>query len=302
MYNKRIFLGLLVGLSTIVLGACAGTPPVVPTATPVEQPTKSAPVEQPTKTPEEPAAGMPNPASVYCEEQGGTLQIRTDAQGGQYGVCVFEDGSECDEWAFFRGECKPGTEQEQPESTPVLVEVPAPPSDWQIYVNDDAGYRFYYPPAATITEQGVEGFPTDELPEGMSTDDYVAQLEQQYGNKLCVSVGYELGYVNISAPANQGFRYTICGRTGVGVGEMLKKSETIVVAGQPYTATGFEFTGPEQPCEALSCHNETFVLQLADGTRIEYGAAPADNATYADYLATTRDILLQIVASYTPNQ
>ncbi|MBU1866793.1 MAG: DUF333 domain-containing protein, partial [Actinobacteria bacterium] len=28
--------------------------------------------------------------------------------GGTYGVCVFPDGSECDEWAFFRGECEPG--------------------------------------------------------------------------------------------------------------------------------------------------------------------------------------------------
>lgn len=52
--------------------------------------------------------GMPNPASVYCDEQGGKLDIRKDAQGGEYGVCVFADGSECDEWAFFRGECKPG--------------------------------------------------------------------------------------------------------------------------------------------------------------------------------------------------
>ena len=56
-------------------------------------------------------AGMPNPASAYCEEQGGTLQIRTDATGGQYGVCVFGDGSECEEWAFFRGECSPGAVQ-----------------------------------------------------------------------------------------------------------------------------------------------------------------------------------------------
>jgi len=51
---------------------------------------------------------LPNPASVYCEEQGGTLEIRTDADGNQYGVCLFADGSECDEWAFFRGECQPG--------------------------------------------------------------------------------------------------------------------------------------------------------------------------------------------------
>ena len=53
-------------------------------------------------------SGLPNPASVYCTEQGGDLEIRTDADGNQYGVCIFSDGSECDEWAFFRGECRPG--------------------------------------------------------------------------------------------------------------------------------------------------------------------------------------------------
>jgi putative hemolysin len=45
-----------------------------------------------------------NPASVYCIEQGGELRI-TDNEQGQYGLCVFEDGSECEEWDFFRGEC-----------------------------------------------------------------------------------------------------------------------------------------------------------------------------------------------------
>ncbi len=50
---------------------------------------------------------LPNPASVYCEEQGGTLEIRDEA-GGQVGYCVFDDGSECEEWAFMRGECQPG--------------------------------------------------------------------------------------------------------------------------------------------------------------------------------------------------
>lgn len=52
-------------------------------------------------------AELPNPASVYCEEQGYRVEIRTDDQGGQYGVCVFPDGSECDEWAYYRGECGP---------------------------------------------------------------------------------------------------------------------------------------------------------------------------------------------------
>ena len=51
---------------------------------------------------------LANPASEYCVEQGGTLEIRTDESGGQTGFCVFDDGSECEEWAYFRDECAPG--------------------------------------------------------------------------------------------------------------------------------------------------------------------------------------------------
>ncbi|MDH5421980.1 MAG: DUF333 domain-containing protein, partial [Acidimicrobiia bacterium] len=42
--------------------------------------------------------GVANPASVYCEEQGGTVDIRTDESGSQTGYCVFSDGSEVEEW------------------------------------------------------------------------------------------------------------------------------------------------------------------------------------------------------------
>jgi putative hemolysin len=59
------------------------------------------------KPTETPSAGLPNPASVYCEEHGGRCEIRTAEDGSQYGVCIFPDGSECDEWAYFRGECQP---------------------------------------------------------------------------------------------------------------------------------------------------------------------------------------------------
>jgi putative hemolysin len=50
---------------------------------------------------------MANPASVYCEENGGRLEFREGANGGVIGVCVFPDGSSCEEWAYFRGECGP---------------------------------------------------------------------------------------------------------------------------------------------------------------------------------------------------
>lgn len=45
-----------------------------------------------------------NPASSYCINNGGELEIRTDVNGGQYGVCK-KNGLECEEWKFLRGEC-----------------------------------------------------------------------------------------------------------------------------------------------------------------------------------------------------
>lgn len=54
-----------------------------------------------------PALKIANPASVFCVEQGGKLSI-LDTKEGQTGYCTFDDKSECEEWAFFRGECKKG--------------------------------------------------------------------------------------------------------------------------------------------------------------------------------------------------
>jgi putative hemolysin len=49
-----------------------------------------------------------NPASVYCVQSGYKLEIRANANGSQYGVCIFPDGNECEEWSFFRNECGAG--------------------------------------------------------------------------------------------------------------------------------------------------------------------------------------------------
>jgi len=64
----------------------------------------------------QPEAGLPNPASVYCEQNGNKHEIRTAPDGTQSGICVFPDGSTCDEWAYYRGECDP---QAQTSPTPV---------------------------------------------------------------------------------------------------------------------------------------------------------------------------------------
>ncbi len=49
-----------------------------------------------------PAVGMANPASVHCRSEGGKSEIRRNIGGDEYGVCVFEDGRQCEESALFR--------------------------------------------------------------------------------------------------------------------------------------------------------------------------------------------------------
>ncbi len=90
-------------------------------------------------------ASMPNPSSVYCTQQGYNLELRTAGDGSQAGVCIFPDSSECDEWAYFRGECKPSS------STSITG---APEYDSQgrkIYRNETLGYSFHYPAEAVIS-------------------------------------------------------------------------------------------------------------------------------------------------------
>ncbi|MDD1653758.1 MAG: DUF333 domain-containing protein [Methanomicrobiales archaeon] len=49
--------------------------------------------------------GMANPSAVYCEEQNLTYEIRTNPDGSQSGVCILADGTECDGWEYYRGDC-----------------------------------------------------------------------------------------------------------------------------------------------------------------------------------------------------
>ena len=95
--KAHTFFFLVVAMALVCLMACA------PAA------------EEPTAEPAEP--GMPNPASVYCEEQGGRLEMRAD-ENGTVGICIFEDGSECEEWAYYRGECSPGGEPDEESGQP----------------------------------------------------------------------------------------------------------------------------------------------------------------------------------------
>lgn len=90
----------------------------------------------PAQTASTPVPNMPNPAAVYCGQHGGKSEIVTAADGSQSGLCLFPDGSRCDEWAYFRGECQPGdslvtpepTLSPKPASSPTPTTAPATPS------------------------------------------------------------------------------------------------------------------------------------------------------------------------------
>jgi predicted secreted protein/putative hemolysin len=73
------------------------------------QQTATTPVTQPATT--QASSAIANPASVYCGQAGGTTEIKTDASGGQYGMCTFANGTSCEEWALRNDQvCKPGVD------------------------------------------------------------------------------------------------------------------------------------------------------------------------------------------------
>ena len=68
----------------------------------------AATAQVPPSTPAAPRPALANPASRNCVDQGGTLKIEQNGQGGAFGVCQFDDNRQCEEWALMRGDCRKG--------------------------------------------------------------------------------------------------------------------------------------------------------------------------------------------------
>ena len=52
--------------------------------------------------------GLANPAAVNCIKKGGQLNIEKDGAGSEYGLCLFGNNRQCEEWALLRGRCPVG--------------------------------------------------------------------------------------------------------------------------------------------------------------------------------------------------
>jgi putative hemolysin len=123
-----------------------------------------------------PPVNMPNPASAYCEEHGNKLEIHTAADGSQFGVCVFPNGSACDEWAYFRGECGFGA---RASPTPVIAVAPTTKAgDGSPGGNESGGYM---PPGTSEPLSDWWGV-IKSTPPGAQYDDYFER--QDLGQNL----------------------------------------------------------------------------------------------------------------------
>lgn len=175
----------------------------------------AAPQTQPTpdSTPTNiPQADMPNPASAYCAEQGFTSEIRTASDGSQNGVCIFPDGSECDEWAYFRGECGPS-------SSPAEIPTPRPidPTEYQ-------GWWTYTHP--------VYGF-SIMLPDGWVVHEITSNDPLMNGHLLKLGGQVATGYTeSIRMTFRRVGEDTPLWPTGSGPGEFVEQG-SLEVAGQP---------------------------------------------------------------------
>jgi putative hemolysin len=167
-------------------------------------------------------ANMPNPASVYCEENGGTVKIITAEDGSQSGVCVFPDGSECDEWSYFRGECEPGSENPgSPSDVEIPTAIPINPADyegWLTYTHPEYGFSIMLPENWVVEDSAA----ADPLLSGHILNLHPNETNPEEGSLI----------QNIRMTFRLSGEDVLLWPTGVGQGEFIQQG-TLDIAGDP---------------------------------------------------------------------
>jgi putative hemolysin len=183
--------------------------------TPLTQPT---PDSVPTDIPQ---ADMPNPASAHCVEQGFRSEIRTIADGSQTGVCIFPDGSECDEWAYYRGECGPTNQSGSPSSpTAIPSAQPINPADYQ-------GWWTYIHPSYNFSIMLPEDWIVEEI---TASDPLMNHAINLHPKEIAPDV--VVGKENIRMTFRRIGEDVRLWPTGVGQGEFVSQG-MLDIAGQP---------------------------------------------------------------------
>jgi hypothetical protein len=132
-------------------------------------------------------------------------------------VCIFPDGSECDEWAYFRGECGPAN---QGGSTSVPTAIPTP-----LPINP-ADYQGWWTYTHVVYDFSIM------LPEDWIVEEITANDPLMNGHTLSLHPQYITGKENIRMTFRRAGEEAMLWPTGVGQGEFIPQG-TLDVANQP---------------------------------------------------------------------
>lgn len=165
------------------------------------------------------------------------VDMRQDDAGNTYGICIFPDGSECDEWAFFRGECTPADNPapiEAAENTPV-PNMEEPRQGWWTYTHQVYGFEI--------------SLPEDWVVEEITTSDALMN-----GHLLELHPRQQAdGDLHIRLTFRRFGEDTLLWPTGVGAGELVPNN-TLEVAGEP--ARRVLFVCPTGQINSIYYHGE----------------------------------------------
>jgi hypothetical protein len=169
--------------------------------------------------------------------------------------------------------------------------------EWFTYTNSQYGYRFMYPPEADVFELGVETFDLNDVPAGMTADEYRDLLYETHGPNICVQLVLGDGYIYFEAPENWEGNYTFCRKLGPNAPgwSAPERQEVIEIGGQEFTFEGRAFIKTDG---TGNDHDEALALKLPSGVRIEFGAYSDADGGYDQYRAEVLPVLIRILESY----
>jgi hypothetical protein len=107
-----------------------------------------------------------NARGRYCTITGGGSDHREQRRRDEQGTCTFKDGSQCDAWVYYNGECSPGAEA----------------AEWQTYTDTVAGFSIQVPPTwsqQTLPDQA------DGAIHGMAFTGAEGGVEVYWGAAFC---------------------------------------------------------------------------------------------------------------------
>ena len=114
MKFRTLWLVALLAIGVLALTGCNkdNTPVENPTENPVENTVENTVnpeenVEETVVENTEETTEVGNQAETYCEENGGSIMPRQDADGNAFTLCAFSNGIACEVTDFFNGDCQP---------------------------------------------------------------------------------------------------------------------------------------------------------------------------------------------------